>query len=86
MREIDVGDPAPAVFTHLERDLEGRPVAAFVSRDGEAFCLAREEVELRIRFLQVHGRDTDEERRALKALRRESGTLTPGPSPRGRGE
>jgi len=69
MREVDVGDPAPAVFTHLERDLEGRPVAAFVSRYGEAFCLGHAGVELRIRFLEIHGQDTAEERRAMKALR-----------------
>lgn len=69
MKEVDVGDPTPAVFTHLERDLEGRPVAAFVSRYGEAFCLGRAEVELRIRYLEVNGEETGEERRALKALR-----------------
>lgn len=69
MREVDVGDPAPSVFTHLERDLEDRPAAVFVSRYGEAFCLGRAEVELRIRYLEVQGQETDEERRALKALR-----------------
>ena len=68
MKEIDIGDPSPAVFTRIEHEISGRPVAAFVSRYGEAFCLERAEVELRIRYLESQGSDTMEERKALNAL------------------
>lgn len=73
MKEVDVGDPSPAVFTHVEWDATGRPAAAFVSRYGEAFCLARPEVELRIRYLQANAFDVSEERKALRALRQARG-------------
>jgi hypothetical protein len=69
VKEIDVGDPSPAVFAHLEWDVTGRPAAAFVSRFGEAFCLRLEEVELRIRFLEANALDAAEEKRALGSLR-----------------
>lgn len=73
MKEVDVGDLSPAVFTRLERDDEGRPVAAFVSRHGDVFCLERGEVELRIRYLLSNAMDASEERRALRALRAAGG-------------
>lgn len=68
MKEVDVGDPSPAVFTHVEWDAAGRPAAAFVSRFGEAFCLERAEVALRIRYLEANALDVAEERKALRAL------------------
>ncbi len=68
MREVDIGDPSPSVFTRLEYDLWGRPNAAFVSNEGEAFCLERDEVKLRIRYLEANGQETFQEHRALKAL------------------
>jgi hypothetical protein len=68
MIEVDVGDACPSVFTRVEYDDWGRPVAAFVSSDGEAFCLDKDEVELRIRFLAAKGEESAEEHRALQAL------------------
>ena len=68
MKEIDIGDPSPAVFTRLEYDLWGRPNAAFVSSEGEAFCLEPSEVDLRIRYLEANGEETAQERRALEAF------------------
>jgi hypothetical protein len=68
MKDVDIGDPSPAVFTRLEYDLWDRPNAAFVSSEGEAFCLERQEVELRIRYLEANGLETLQEHRALKAL------------------
>lgn len=73
MKEIDVGTPSPAVFTHLEWDPDGQPAAAFVSRFGEGFCLGLPEVELRIRFLEANALDASEEKRALRALRETHG-------------
>lgn len=68
MKEIDIGNTSPATYTHLESDLTDRPVAAFVSHDGEAFCLESAEVTLRIRYLEANDMETAEERKALKAL------------------
>lgn len=73
MKEVDIGDPSPSVFTRLEQNEWGRPVASFVSCHGEAFSLAREEVELRIRYLEAQSREASEERRALAALREAGG-------------
>lgn len=73
MTEIDIGVPSQVVFTRLEHDFTGRPVAAFVSRHGDAFCLLREEVELRIRYLEANGSDILEERKALRELRTAGG-------------
>ncbi len=68
MKEVDIGDPSPAVYMRIEYEIAGRPVAAFASLYGEAFCLERAEVEFRIRYLESQGSDTMEERKALKAL------------------
>ena len=69
MDEVDIGPPTSVLFTRVEFDGMGSPVAAFVSDDGEAFCLPRELVELRIRYLEAGGRERREEHRALNALR-----------------
>lgn len=73
MDEIDIGTSSRAIYTHLEHDVLGRPVAAFVADDGEAFCLDRASVDARIRYLESSSREAIEERRALAALRAAGG-------------
>ena len=68
MDEVDIGNPSPAVFLRLEDGETGQPVASFVSCEGDAFCLERPEVTMRIRYLEAKGREPGEERRALAAL------------------
>ena len=73
MDEVEVGSSSRAVYTRLENDVLGRPVAAFVADDGEAFCLDRVSVAARIRYLEASSREASEERRALAALRAAGG-------------
>lgn len=68
--EIDIGPTTPAVFTRLESDVDGRPVAVLISRDGEAFCLTTEELGWRIRYLETKNRDATQEREARRQLAR----------------
>jgi hypothetical protein len=68
VEEVDIGNPSPAVYMHVESEPSGRSVVVFVSCDGDTFCLERPQLNLRIRYLESKGMESTEERKALVAL------------------
>ncbi len=68
MDDVDIGFHAPSVFTGIDRDVEGRRLATFVTGDGDVFSLDRQEVESRIRCFRIQDLEVGEETKAREAL------------------